>query len=96
MAEYKIAHIKERGQDMIIVPLDSQFHSRTAQDKESFRLALGRCAANANLKGTVCLVWPYGGRLYSISPPPWHPFFKGLTMEAVSRSINKKLTCDFG
>ena len=96
MAVYKIAHIRERGQDMIIVPLDSQFHYRTAQEKESFRLALGRCAANAGLKGTVCLVWTYGSRLYSISPPPWHPFFKTVSMAFIARNINKNLTCDFG
>jgi hypothetical protein len=96
MAEYKIAHIQEHGQDMIIVPLESAFHSRSAQDKEAFRLALRRCAASANLKGDVCLAWTYGGRFYSLAPQPWRPFFKSIGMDYVHGRINRKLTCDFG
>jgi len=93
MPEYRIAHIREQGQDMIIVPLESRFLNRPAAEKESFRLALQRCAAQHRLKGTDCLVWNYGRRFYFLAPPPWRLFFKGLSMAAVNRNINKKITC---
>ena len=60
MAEYRIAHIREQGQDMIIVPLESRFHNQPADKKESTRAALQQCAAQNKLGGTVCLVWEYG------------------------------------
>ncbi len=93
MAAYEIAHIREQGQDIIIVPLKNQFHFEPSNKKEAFRQALQRCAANAGLKGTVCLVWNHGGRFHSIAPQEWHPFFKGIDMLHVSTNINRKLTC---
>lgn len=96
MADFRIAHIRQQGQDIIIVPMDSQFQFRTQEQKAAAKVALQRCATAAGLAGTVCLVWTYGRNFYFIAPQPWHPFFKSLNMAAVARNINKRLTCDFG
>lgn len=91
---YRIAHIREQGQDMVIVPLDgARFHGLTPQRKGQVKAALQRCSRSAGLAGEVCLVWTHARRFNFIAPRPWHPFFRRLSMAAVQRIINKKLTC---
>ncbi len=35
MAQYKIAHLREQGQDMIIIPLDNSFEHKTQHDQDA-------------------------------------------------------------
>jgi len=91
---YRIAHIREQGQDMVIVPLEGgKFHNRPHEEKMQVRDALQACSEDAGLAGEVCLVWTYGRRFYFIAPEPWHAFFRSLTMVHVRRNLNKKLAC---
>ena len=79
---------------MVIIPLDGQrFHTLTPQRRGQVRAALQRCSTSAGLAGEVCLVWTYARRTHFMAPKPWHPFFRGLSMAAVQRSLNKRLTC---
>jgi hypothetical protein len=91
---YEIAHLKEQGQDMIIVPVDSSIGCKSQQQQNQIKDSLQIFAANAGLAGTVCLVWTSGNRFNFLAPRPWHGFFKSIDMRVVAANINKKLTCN--
>lgn len=93
MAKYKIAHLCEQGQDMIIVPLENNFHHATGADQQNTIDYLQACSIDAGLAGKVVPVWRHGGRVYFIAPTPWHPFFKSLSWDDISLNINKELIC---
>lgn len=93
MATYKIAHLSEQGQDIIIAPLESNFHNASDEEQNQFIEYLQACATSAGLAGTVVPAWLYGGRVYFIAPTLWHPFFKSLSWNDILININKELTC---
>jgi hypothetical protein len=94
MATFEVAHIKEQGQDIIIVLLKSSFGRKPQDEKNEIALMLQRCATSAGLAGTVVPVWDEGGgRMGFLAPKPWHPFFRSITLRHVAININKKLTC---
>ncbi|MCR4529871.1 hypothetical protein [Acinetobacter venetianus] len=93
MATYKIAHIHEQGQDIIIAPLESNFHHSSNEEQNQLIDYLQACATNAGLAGTVVPAWQFGGRVHFIAPVPWHPFFKSLSWNDILVNINKELTC---
>lgn len=86
MATFNVAHIREQGQDIIIVIVDRE---PTPADIRQLQI----CANNAGLRGTVVPVWESMGRFAFIAPRPWHPFFRSLTWDVVLMSVNKRLTC---
>lgn len=91
MPRYKVAHLREQGQDMIIIPLESSFEWKSPDDQEGTIAELQTRAENAGMAGTVVPVWENHGRMKFIAPPPWHPFFGSLNMRAVMANINKEL-----
>ena len=90
---YKVAHIREQGQDMIIVPVASRVQSMSSQEQNELKASLQYYARDAGLAGEVCLVWEYGNRCHFLAPKPWHPFFSNISMRFIAANINKKLTC---
>ena len=94
MAKYKIAHLCEQGQDMIIVPLENNFHHATGADQQNTIDYLQACSIDAGLAGKVVPVWLHGGHVYFIAPTPWHPFFKSLSWDSILYNLNKELICD--
>lgn len=93
MAKYRIAHINQKGQQMIIAPLDSAFNSRTQQDKNDFMNAFQAAATSAGLAGTVALIWKSGNTVHFMAPQPWHPFFRSQGIyQLIMQNINKELT----
>ena len=92
MPSYRIAHLREQGQDMVIVPLDSSFGSKTSDDQRAIISHLHLHSRGAGLKGTIVTVWESGGRLNFIAPRPWHPFFQSLSMNSVLANLNKELS----
>lgn len=90
---YKIAHIREQGQDMIIIPVNSSINNKTQNQQNELLDSLQYFANDAGLAGTVCLVWEVGGRLNFLAPRPWHGFFSSLNMNFIVQNINKNLTC---
>jgi len=95
MAQFRIAHIREQGQDMIIVPLEDSFRYKSNREQNEIRAALQMCARGAGLAGTVVPVWDAGGgRMGFLAPQLWQPFFSGLDLAWVAANINKTLTCD--
>ncbi len=93
LSKYKIAHLREQGQNMIIIPLDDNFEHKTSSEQSAIVDSLQRCASSAGLAGTVVPVWLHGHQMKFIAPRPWHPFFKSLTWNNVLQNLNKELTC---
>jgi hypothetical protein len=91
MPRFDIAHIREQGQDIIIVPLESSFGHQSDLSQRQSIAELQSHAIGAKLAGTVVPVWESSGRMMFIAPQPWHPYFKSLTMAAVGMMINKEL-----
>lgn len=90
---YEVAHIREQGQDMIIIPVSSSVNNMSNAKQNELKRALQYFAQDAGLAGEVCLVWQHGQHFHFLAPQPWHPFFKGMSMQFVAQNINKKLTC---
>jgi hypothetical protein len=91
---FKVAHIREQGVDLIIIPLDSQFRFKPDADQQQTIAVLQACATSAGLQGTVVPVWDNGGgRMAFRAPQNWHPFFQGISLGFVAANINRELTC---
>jgi len=94
MPTYDVAHLREQGQDMIVVVVASSFGARTNTEQNRVRDQLQACARSAGLAGTVVPVWDAGaGRMGFLAPTPWQSFFRSLSLQHVALNINKKLTC---
>lgn len=92
MPQFKIAHIREQGIDLIITPVDPAFEYKSQEDQSEAVAKLQERAESANLAGTVVPVWTaHGGRLRFRAPRQWHPFFQSLTPARVASCINKTL-----
>ena len=92
MPHFKVAHLREQGQDMIIVPLDSSFGRKITQDQHAITADLQIHARSAGLAGTVVPVWDNGGgRMAFIAPRPWHPFFQSISLQFVAVNVNREL-----
>ncbi len=94
MASYRIAHIREQGVDLIIVPLDSAFGYKSQREQNEIIGSLQLCARAAGLGGTVVPVWREGNSHRFVAPSSWHSFFKSLSYQAIVNSLNKDLTCN--
>jgi hypothetical protein len=92
MTLYKIAHIQDRGVNMIVIPLDPSFGKKSWNKQNDRMDDLQLSAKTAGLAGTVVPVWQIGENHGFIAPPKWHPFFKTFSWEAILASINKELS----
>jgi len=90
---FDIAYIKESGQDMIIIPVNSNFMSKDHKTQQMIYTDLEVCAHAAHLKGNVMVVAEQSGRFSFYGPKQWESFFKDLNMNWVKARINKKLAC---
>jgi len=94
MAEFRIAHLHEQGQDMIIIPLDRSFGHKTSSEQNEITYSLQLCAQSAGLAGTVVPVWDAGGgRMGFLAPTQWRGFFASLSLGIVAQNLNMVLTC---
>lgn len=92
MPRFEVAHIREQGVDLIIIPLDDGFGRKTSSEQNQIILELQIRARAAGMAGTVVPVWDSGGaRMAFIAPPKWHPFFTSLSLALVAENINKEL-----
>lgn len=94
MTRIPIAHIREQGQDIIIVPLDRSFEYKTRDEQTGITQSLQYTASSAGLAGKVVPVWDGGGgRMAFIAPVQWHRFFQSLSLPVVARMLNRELIC---
>ena len=95
MPTFEVAHIKEQEQDLVIVLLNSSFGNKLENEQKRIRNVLQVCATDAGLAGTVVPVWEDAtGRMCSLAPRPWHPFFGSIDMAFVAANINRRLICN--
>lgn len=94
MATFQVAHLREQGQDIIIVLVDRSFGYKSSTEQNQICAGIQACAASAGLAGTVVPVWDNGGgRMAFLAPQPWVPFFQSMTLANVAANINRELTC---
>src|ERR1700730_13380206 len=97
MPSYKVAHVRQQGIDLIIVPLDRSFGSRMESEQQTFVADLQLRARSAGLAGTVVPVWDNGsGRMAFIAAPNWHAFFGSLSLRVVAANVDKRIYWEFG
>jgi hypothetical protein len=93
MPRFKVAHIRQQGIDLIVVPLDHSFQSKTQSDQHGVINELQLRSNAAGLAGTVVPVWDRGsGRMAFIAPQPWHPFFRNMSLGAVWNNVNREVS----
>jgi hypothetical protein len=93
MPQYRIAHVKEQGVDLIIIPLEASFGNLTQPDQQKTIALLQLHATGAGLRGTVVPVWDSGtGQMFFIAPERWHPFFRSIGLAWVAANINRELS----
>lgn len=92
MPQFDVAHIREQGVDLIIVPLKSAFGQMSEQEQLEQIDAMQLAASSAGLAGTVVPVWTMGNRTVFIAPQSWHPFFKSVTWETLVASVNRRIS----
>ena len=94
MARFQVAHLREQGQDIIIVVVDRSFGHKPKAEQNQVCAGIQACATSAGLAGTVVPVWDNGGgRMAFLAPRQWVPFFQSLTLAHVAANINRELTC---
>lgn len=94
MQKFKVAHLREQGQDMIIVFVDAKVGTWTDEKRQQLSAQLQICAESAGLAGLVVLIWQTSlGRTEFSAPKPWHSFFKSAAYQMLAANINKELTC---
>jgi hypothetical protein len=91
MPRYRVAHIKQRDVNLIIIPLDPAFGRKSDQEKHTAINELQARSFAARLAGTVVPVWPVGSSMGYMAPSGCHPFFNSLTLAAVRASLNKEI-----
>jgi hypothetical protein len=91
MPRYKIAHVHEQGNDLIIIPLESSFGYRSQNDQHAEIGEFQMRANAAGLRGTVVPVWDSAGRMAFIARRDWHPFFASIDLAWVGRNLNREL-----
>jgi hypothetical protein len=92
MPSYDVALIQEKGDDLIIVPVDSAFGSKTHSEQRRLTSELQKRAGAAGLAGTVVPVWDAGdGRMAFICQVNWLKFFESINLDFVRSSVNRRL-----
>lgn len=93
MTSFKIAHLHEQGQDMIIVPVSPSIGRSPQHEQHALTETLQEAATSAGLRGTVAIIWRDGHRVGFVAPRPWHPFFQSPNIyDLVLRNLNRELT----
>jgi hypothetical protein len=93
MPTFKIAHINQDNVDLIIVPLEASFGSKSSSDQRDAIIELQTRAQAAGLRGGVVPVWDAGlNRMAYIAPDNWKPFFNSINLQWVSMNINRDLS----
>jgi hypothetical protein len=94
MEKFKVAHYREQGAALIIIPLDKEFGRKTPSEQSDIANYLQACATSAGLDGTVVPVWDSGGgRMGFWAPENFHPYFRSINLQYVLMNINRELTC---
>ena len=91
MTSFKIAHINERGVNVVVVFVDPAVAHKSTEEQNAIATSLQLCAQSADLAGNIAMVWPGG----FWAPLNQHAFFKspGGSYAQLQLRINKTLSC---
>jgi hypothetical protein len=93
MPRFRVAHIREQGIDLIIIPLESSFGYKSKDEQDSAINELQIRSNSAGLRGTIVPVWDSGGgRMAFIAPQNWHSFFKSINLAWVAGNLNRAIS----
>jgi hypothetical protein len=93
MPQFKVAHVREQGQNMIIFPLNGAFGHQSPSDQQDELAALEYQANMAGLAGSAVAVWQDGsGSTRFLGPAPWRSFLQGLSYRTVLANVNKAIS----
>jgi hypothetical protein len=92
MPSYKVAHIHEQGQNMLLFPLSHQFGQMSSEDQNDLLWELERRANAAGLAGQAAVFWQHGSHGHFMGPKPWHPFLRSIGMGFVQQNVNKTIS----
>jgi len=93
MTSFEVAHLREQGQNMIIVPMKSDFGHKGQAEQARIEAALALAARQAGLAGRIVTVWDAGGgRMGFRGPSQWRSFLASLNLSIVASNINKRIT----
>lgn len=90
--QLKVAHIREQGVNMVIVPLDASFGRKMQTEQDNIIWQIQRQASSAGLAGQVVPVWDDHGRMAFRAPSGWHPFFQSVNLPWVYANLNKQIS----
>ncbi len=94
LATFKIAHIKEQGINIIIIPMATSFGDRSESDRFEIIELLQAAAVSAQLRGKVVPMWQEERGYKFIAPPEWQPYFRTVKWKDLKKNLNRELTCD--
>jgi hypothetical protein len=93
MPTFKVAHISEQGQNMIIFPLRSAFGYQSQAEQQDELAALEDQAHAAGLAGHAVAVWDAGGgQMGFIGPPELQGFLQSLSLPTVMERVNTSIS----
>ena len=92
MPTYDVAHITDRGLDLIIVPLHANFQFRTLDEQNRVVAAFQRAANDTGWRSTVVPIWDSGGgRMGFLAPSHYHAFLRDIDLGFVAQNMNETL-----
>ena len=88
MPALKVAHLREQGQDMILVPLDRSFGYPPYAEQTTIIAEYQRRANGAGLRGTVVAYWESG----FVGPTRWHAYLQSISLSFAHANVNKQIS----
>jgi hypothetical protein len=92
MPTFKLAHIREQGQNMLLFPLDRSFDLKSDLEKSQIVRELEDRAHRAGLAGRAAAIWESGGRTYTLGPKAWAAFLHSVSIRHVLAGVNKSIS----
>ena len=92
MPSFKVAHLQEQGQNMLLFPLDNSFHHKPEHEQSSIVDELEARAHAAGLAGKAAVFWEHGGRGYFRGPRQWQPFLRSIGVRWVMMQVNREVS----
>ncbi|MBM3833081.1 MAG: PEGA domain-containing protein [Verrucomicrobia bacterium] len=97
MIKYPVAHIRQKGVDLVIVLLDTSFGKMSPTAKAEILRMLQQNAQAAGLRGAVVPIWDRGdGRAEFLADRQLIPIIQNLTLQTVHANINRELIIKSG
>jgi len=92
MQVYDYAYMQRQNIDLIIVPVNSAFESRSSEEQHKVRERLESLATAHGMSGVVVPVWRgYSGRMKFLAPLSIQPVLRQIEWSQVAKSLSGKL-----